>query len=80
MKDLARLTALVQKATNAEATNVVVNNGPASGQLVPHVHFHVLPRNKGDQLIQHPKPYKGKLEDGDKVLEAFQAASHLPSL
>ena len=27
---------------------VCVHDGPAAGQEVPHVHFHVIPREKGD--------------------------------
>ncbi len=33
-----------------EGTNIGMNNKPAAGQLVPHVHFHLIPRNKGDGL------------------------------
>ena len=28
--------------------NLVLNNGEVAGQLVPHVHLHILPRKKGD--------------------------------
>jgi histidine triad (HIT) family protein len=28
--------------------NLVVNNGGVAGQLVPHVHLHILPRKEGD--------------------------------
>jgi histidine triad (HIT) family protein len=28
--------------------NVVVNDGPAAGQEVPHAHLHVFPRFPGD--------------------------------
>lgn len=30
--------------------NVMVNDGPASGQHVPHVHLHLIPRTRGDKL------------------------------
>ena len=29
---------------------VIVHDGPLAGQEVPHVHVHVLPRTKGDNL------------------------------
>ncbi len=34
-----------------EGYNVNQNNKPEGGQIVPHVHYHVIPRNKGDGLI-----------------------------
>ena len=32
----------------AEGFNLVMNNYKIAGQLVPHVHLHILPRKKGD--------------------------------
>lgn len=31
-----------------EAFNIAVQDGPAAGQTVPHVHVHILPRQAGD--------------------------------
>jgi len=33
---------------NAEATNIIINNGSAAGQEVPHLHIHVIPRFSHD--------------------------------
>jgi len=33
---------------DADGFNVVLNNGEVAGQVVKHVHFHILPRKKGD--------------------------------
>jgi histidine triad (HIT) family protein len=38
------LVPAVEKAVEADATNVAFNNGPAAGQEVPHLHCHVVPR------------------------------------
>ncbi|ELZ76026.1 HIT family protein [Haloferax larsenii] len=38
----------VEDAVDADATNVGVNNGPAAGQEVEHVHVHIVPRFDGD--------------------------------
>jgi diadenosine tetraphosphate (Ap4A) HIT family hydrolase len=35
---------------HADGNNVVVNDGRAAFQSVPHVHLHVLPRRNGDKL------------------------------
>lgn len=38
------LDAKMRSAIGAEATNILINNGPAAGQEVPHLHIHVIPR------------------------------------
>lgn len=56
---LARLTAAVKAASGAPAVNVVVNDGPAAGQEVPHAHLHVWPRfpDDGKRLAWPATPY-----------------------
>ena len=46
---LHRLVGGIQKAVEAPASSVGINNGPESGQEVPHVHIHVIPRFRGDR-------------------------------
>jgi len=48
---LGRIAGAVKEAMSAEAYNVLCNNGRAAGQLVDHVHFHVIPRNSGDGVF-----------------------------
>ena len=31
-----------------DGSNIIINNDPASGQEVPHIHIHVIPRFTGD--------------------------------
>jgi len=47
---LGMLAKRVLSATGAADYNVLQNNGPAAGQVVPHVHFHIIPRRSGDGL------------------------------
>ncbi len=56
---LARLTAAVKTASGAPAVSIVLSDGPAAGQEVPHVHFHVFPRfpNDGMPLSWPATPY-----------------------
>jgi histidine triad (HIT) family protein len=56
--ELKELILIVQKvskavvnATSCHGFNVVMNNKKASGQLVPHVHFHVIPRFDNDNVM-----------------------------
>ncbi|MDP2750674.1 MAG: HIT family protein [Nanoarchaeota archaeon] len=62
MHSVNTITKAVEKGTKADATNVTLNNGEAAGQVVKHVHFHIIPRFKGDGL----KPWQhGKYEEGE---------------
>lgn len=36
--------------TRAEGLNVLCNQGQTAGQVVEHVHFHLIPRKSGDNL------------------------------
>jgi len=47
---LGRIGRRVVSATAAEGYNVLQNNGSVAGQVVPHVHFHIIPRRSGDGL------------------------------
>lgn len=38
----------LQTYFKGEALNLAIQDGPAAGQSVPHVHVHVIPRKKGD--------------------------------
>lgn len=38
----------INTALKPDAMNVGINNGPASGQAVPHAHWHLIPRYEGD--------------------------------
>jgi diadenosine tetraphosphate (Ap4A) HIT family hydrolase len=31
-----------------DAFNIGINDGPAAGQIVPHLHIHLIPRYQGD--------------------------------
>jgi len=45
---LHKIVGRIQEAVGAPATTIGINNGRESGQEVPHVHMHVIPRNRGD--------------------------------
>jgi len=38
----------VRAAVGAAGTTIGVNNGAATGQTIPHVHVHIVPRREGD--------------------------------
>ncbi|MDY5931237.1 MAG: HIT family protein [Candidatus Ornithospirochaeta sp.] len=64
MMDVARLIDRRQREVlKADGTNIMINNSPASGQEVPHLHIHVIPRFSGDGRT--PQFIKTSYEDGE---------------
>ena len=47
---VAALAAAVKTAVGADGINVLQNNGPTAGQVVPHLHIHLIPRWPDDGL------------------------------
>lgn len=70
-KMLSNVVSVINKVAtalskNSDGINIMQNNGRAAGQLVPHVHFHVIPRYKDDgfRFNWRSKKYeKGKIEE-----------------
>ncbi len=51
---LPRIAHAIMQAVDADAYNILNNNGATAGQVVPHVHFHIIPR-----FINEPKEQAG---------------------
>jgi len=63
------LSAAVGKATGVRDWNVVQNNGAAAAQVVPHMHFHIIPRpglrDKGGERFTSTMFGRGQREELD---------------
>lgn len=71
-EELACLAATIKKVSKAllkcaDGVNVLQNNKRIAGQFQPHVHFHIIPRYKGDGIqieVWKERNYKdGEMED-----------------
>ena len=74
---LMQATRLVEKALRAtglhcDATNLVINNGRAAGQEIPHVHLHIIPRFRGDGVRFHVEQKKAAREDLETTARRIQ--------
>ncbi len=78
---LAKLIIAVQRVAGAqvnglraEGSNIIENNGKCSGQLVEHIHFHVIPRftNDGHQWNWDAKSYEN-LDELEKIADSIRA-------
>ena len=54
---LGRIAGAVAAAMNADGYNLLCNNGRAAGQLIEHLHFHIVPRNVGDGIFDRWPAY-----------------------
>lgn len=71
---LRDLGASVKEAMKAEGLNIGMNNRPAAGQVVPHAHFHIIPRYIQDG---HRHWSGRKYEDGEIVKVAKEIKSKI---
>jgi histidine triad (HIT) family protein len=76
MKTVQKVSAAVMKAFDATGITLTQFNEPAGGQVVFHLHFHVMPRWDGVAL----GPHTGKMEkqevlaaNAEKVKKALAA-------
>lgn len=77
IKTVHKLAPFVREAMEADGVIVQQFNEGAAGQMVFHIHFHIIPRWEGVSL----KPHTGDMEDPDvlaenakKITEALGAA------
>ena len=62
---IGKIAGAVANAMDSDGYNVLCNNGRAAGQVVDHLHFHIIPRINGDGVFNKWPSYKyddGKIE------------------
>lgn len=61
----------IKSGLGVDGYNVTENNDPVAGQVIPHIHFHVIPRSEGDGLRPWPgNPYQG--EEAEEILSKIR--------
>lgn len=68
MRTVRLLAPVVRDAMDADGILIQQFNEAAAGQMVFHIHFHILPRWEGERL----RPHRSEMADGD-VLAANAA-------
>jgi len=62
---LGKIAWAVAAAMKSDGYNLLCNNGRVAGQLIEHLHFHIIPRNAGDGVFDRWPACKypdGKIE------------------
>ena len=73
MEEVRQLAPAIKEATKADGLNIVMNNRRSAGQLVDHVHVHIVPRYTDDGLHGFPQhPYQEG--EAEETLAAIRAA------
>lgn len=71
---LPRLARAVCRGVEAPALNVVANTGREAGQVVDHLHLHLIPRYEGDRLFGQWPHRAYEQEEQESVRERIEAA------
>jgi histidine triad (HIT) family protein len=69
---LGKLAQAVALAVQAEGYNVLCNNGRPAGQLVNHMHFHIIPRNTDDKLFPSWPSFKYQEGKAEEIAEKIR--------
>jgi len=75
MRTIKKIGKALKDGMKAESYNVMENNDPIAGQIIPHLHFHIIPRKKDDGLILWPQKEYNKGE-AEKISEKIKNALH----
>ncbi len=70
---IGKIAGAVVEAMGADGYNVLCNNGRAAGQLVEHVHFHIIPRNAGDGVFNRWPAYEYKQGEAEEIAKKICA-------
>ncbi len=71
-KVVKKLAHAVHKAVDAEGIRIVQNNGEAAGQVIFHMHVHIIPMNKDHSWLHHATPrFADALKEDAQRIRAF---------
>ena len=64
-KVVKKVAYAVKNAVSAEGIRIVQNNGEAAGQVIFHLHVHIIPMNKQKSFLHHPETRDTKALEKD---------------
>ena len=70
MKITHQIARQLNELLSSDGFNVAINNGRVAGQLIDHVHWHIIPRyaNDGFEHFPHSQAAKNKLDETFKKI------------
>ena len=77
MKAIKKIGKALKHELAVDGYNIQLNNGSIAGQIVPHIHFHIIPRKQKDGLKLWPQ---GKYNAGEAEKAAEKIKKYLVSV
>ena len=77
-ENLKSLILTVQRISKAisrlsEGYKIIQNNKEIAGQAVDHIHFHIVPRRRGDKIYWNRPNPEFPINDTNKILEKIKS-------
>ncbi|MCE7741357.1 MAG: HIT family protein [Candidatus Heimdallarchaeota archaeon] len=72
LKKLPEISKKLKEVTEATGLNVVQSNGKDAGQVIGHVHFHLIPRFPEDGIMKLPAQSELDESVAKEILEKFK--------
>ena len=65
VRAVKKVALILKEKLGVQGYNVIENNDPVAGQIVPHIHFHLIPRSENDGLKHwNQREYRdGEIDD-----------------
>ena len=72
LKKLPLISRKLKEVTRATGLNIIQSNGTDAGQIIGHVHFHLIPRFPNDGIIKFPSQSDLNEEVAKNILKKFK--------
>ena len=67
-----KIAGAVMSAMKSDGYNILCNNGRAAGQVIEHLHFHIIPRLTGDGVFNRWPAFKYNKGQIEKFAEQIR--------
>ncbi|MCG3219980.1 MAG: HIT family protein [Candidatus Heimdallarchaeota archaeon] len=72
LRKLPKIAETLRNATNATGMNILQSNGKDAGQIINHIHFHLIPRYPEDNLMDIVPKSELEEDEAKNLVEIFK--------
>lgn len=73
MRTVRKVAPAVRDAVGAKGVHINSNHGEEAGQVVPHLHFHIIPRHERDEFSFWPHKKYESAEESKGIAESIRS-------